>query len=687
LQRLTLFLSGVYKQKFIYKRFGRAANLFVSSRVFLGHQKSFFVAIVAHPYSQNENDKVTNDYEQVEDYFSADREKQQRMIVSKLDLKKFSPSKIRNFCIIAHVDHGKTTLSTRLLEYTATIEKTESNELYMDKLRVEKERGITVKAQTASMFFRYKGEVYLLNLIDTPGHVDFTYEVSRSMAACEGAVLLTDAAKGVQAQTQANWWLAFEANLFIVPALNKIDLPTAQPKVVKEQLKRLFGHSEDEILMLSAKSGFGVSQLLATIVEKIPPPTGDINKPFRALLFDSWYQDIHNGVICLIKVVDGFIEKGDHIMSTYTNATYEVLDIGLMYPEMESTGVLYAGQVGYIRPGMRTGKEAHIGDTFHRAGEVVEPLPGFKPAKPMVFAGLYPVEPSEFDKLQEAIEKLTLNDASVSTMKENSDALGVGFRCGFLGLLHMDVFMTRLRQEYGAGQIIATNPTVPYIITLRNDDTQVVATSPSQFPETSAIKSVQEPIVHATITTPSQYLGDIIQLCHERRGTQVDVKIVDDNAILKYILPLNEIVADFYDKLKRTTSGYATLDYEDAGYQESDIVKVTLLLNGNPVEPLSLLVHRTKAQQMGRVLVEKLKEHIPRQQFEVAVQAAVGSRVIARETIKPFRKDVTAKCYGGDVTRRRKLLEKQKEGKKRMKQIGNVEVPHEAFMSVFKLNK
>jgi elongation factor 4 len=608
------------------------------------------------------------------------------MKIAKVDMKSFKHDKIRNFCIIAHIDHGKTTLSNRLLEFTKTIDTRDSNQFYMDKLRVEKERGITVKAQTATMFFKYKGETYLLNLIDTPGHVDFNYEVSRSMTACEGAVLVVDAIKGVQAQTQANWWLAFETNLQVMPVINKVDLPTAQPEVIKQQLKDTFDYPIDDITLISAKTGLGIKNLLPAIVNKIPPPKGDLDKPFKALLFDSWFQDVHNGVICLIKIVDGCVKKGDKIMSAYTKEQYEVIDIGLMYPEQTPTGALYSGQVGYIRPGMRTSREARVGDTFYHLEQPVEALPGFKPAKPMVFAGLYPADQSEFDALRDALEKLTLNDASVTMVKESSDALGIGFRCGFLGLLHMDVFMTRLKQDFGA-TVIATSPTVPYKVTKRSGE-KLDVQSPSQYPDPGEIDETLEPIVNATLVTPKEYMGEIFKLCQDRRGVQKNVEFADEDRVkLTYTMPLNEIISDFYDKLKKLSSGYASFDYEDSGYQQSDMVKVTILLNGKPVDPLSIITHRSKSVDQGKILTEKLKSLINRQMFEIAIQAAIGNKVVARETVKAFRKDVTAKCYGGDVTRKQKLLEKQKEGKKRMKRIGNVELPNEAFLSVFKLGK
>uniref|UniRef100_A0A0E0HKZ9 Translation factor GUF1 homolog, mitochondrial n=1 Tax=Oryza nivara TaxID=4536 RepID=A0A0E0HKZ9_ORYNI len=566
----------------------------------------------------------------------------------------YPPERVRNFSIIAHVDHGKSTLADRLLELTGTIKKGHGQPQYLDKLQVERERGITVKAQTATMFYRHANNQlpasdqpdapsYLLNLIDTPGHVDFSYEVSRSLAACQGALLVVDAAQGVQAQTIANFYLAFESNLSIIPVINKIDQPTADPDNVKAQLKRLFDIDPSEALLTSAKT-------------------------------DSYYDE-YKGVICHVAVVDGVLHKGDKIASAATGRTYEVLDVGIMHPELTPTGVLYTGQVGYVISGMRSTKEARIGDTLHQAKSIVEPLPGFKPARHMVFSGLYPADGSDFDALSHAIEKLTCNDASVSVTKETSTALGMGFRCGFLGLLHMDVFHQRLEQEHGA-QVISTIPTVPYIFEY-GDGSKVQVENPAALASNPGkrIAACWEPTVIATIIIP------------KRRGEQQEYTFIDaQRALLKYRLPLREIIVDFYNELKSITSGYATFDYEDSEYQQSDLVKMDILLNGQPVDAMATIVHNQKAQRVGRELVDKLKKFIERQMFEITIQAAVGSKVITRETLSAMRKNVLAKCYGGDITRKKKLLEKQKEGKKRMKRVGSVDIPQEAFHELLKVS-
>ncbi|MFH1254406.1 MAG: translation elongation factor 4 [bacterium] len=603
--------------------------------------------------------------------------------IQNFDLKNFKPENIRNFSIIAHIDHGKSTLADRLLEVTGTIVSGHvKNAQMLDKLQVERERGITVKAQTASLFYEYKGQIYLLNLIDTPGHVDFSYEVSRSLYACQGAVLLVDAVQGVQAQTMANFFLAFEQNLEIIPAINKIDMANADPDRIAGEMLKAFDIHKQDLLHISAKTGLNVEQVLQAVIERVKPPVGDESKPFKALLFDSWFDE-YRGVICLIEVIDGTITKGDKIISAHTGHDYEVLDIGLMYPEPLQTGALYTGQVGFLIAGMKTVKEARVGDTICHLGKEVEPLPGFKPAKSMVFAGIYPVDTSEFEFIRDAIEKLTLNDPSVHVEKESSIALGLGFRCGFLGLLHMDVFKQRLEQEYNAS-IITTSPTVLYKVLLTNGEEMMIE-NPADFPEQVRIEEVYEPIVTATIITPKIYLGNLIKLCEDRRGEQLEMTFLDeDRLVLRYKLPLNEIITDFYDKLKSVSAGYASFDYELAGYLASDLVKMNILLNGKAVDALSLIVHEDKAYQIGRRLTKKLREVIHRQMFEVAIQAAIGAKIIARESVSAMRKDVTAKCYGGDISRKRKLLEKQKEGKKKMKQVGNVELPQEAFLTVLK---
>ncbi len=605
------------------------------------------------------------------------------MDLKKIKLSEIKPEQIRNFSIIAHIDHGKSTLADRLLETTGTLSERKRHEQFLDKLQVEKERGITVKAQTASMFYEYKGQLYLLNLIDTPGHVDFSYEVSRSLYACQGALLLVDAAQGVQAQTMANFFLAFDQDLTIVPVINKIDMAAANPALVAQELKHLFDIAESENILASAKNGIGIDAILEAIITRIPGPRSDTEQPLKALLFDSWFNE-YKGVICLIAIKDGSLKIGDSITLAQTGQTYEVLEIGLMYPDESPMDALYAGQVGYLVAGMKTVKEARVGDTiFHTKKEVV-PFPGFKPSKPMVFAAIYPVDSSEFDLLKDAIEKLTLNDASVTVEKTTSVALGLGFRCGFLGLLHMDVFKQRLEQEYNVTAIV-TSPSVRYRVKLKYSNEIIDIENPTDFPEPQKIEEILEPIINATIIVPKKYLGNIMNLCQERRGQQKDMTyLTEDRLILKYVLPLNEVATNFYDELKSLSSGYASFDYEEAGYQVSDLVKMDILLGGRPVDALSVIVHTDNAYYLGRDMVQRLKKVIPRQLFEVIIQAALGSKIIARESISALRKDVIAKCYGGDITRKKKLLEKQKEGKKRMKQVGNVELPQEAFLAFVK---
>ena len=604
------------------------------------------------------------------------------MKLSKENLKSFTPDKVRNFSVIAHIDHGKSTLSDRLLEITGTLSTRTKNDLFMDKLQVEKERGITVKAQTASMVYEHKGEFYLLNLIDTPGHVDFSYEVSRSLYACQGALLLVDACQGVQAQTMANFYLAFEQDLTILPVVNKIDMANADVDKVARELSILFDYKKEELLLASAKMGIGVKEILDAVVERIPAPKADVNGPLKALLFDSWFDE-YRGVICLVTLESGQMKKGETVSLAQGGARYEVLDIGVMYPEPTPTDCLYAGQVGYAIMGMKTVREARIGDTIFSPKAPVKPFPGFRPAKPMVFAGIFPVENSEFELLQDAIEKLTLNDASVGIEKKSSPALGLGFRCGFLGLLHADVFKQRLEQEYNMSVII-TAPSVRYQLKLTNGNL-IEIENPADFPERNYIDEIYEPIIKATIIVPTEYLGNILDLCQKKRGVQLDMTYLDEGrVILKYRLPLNEIATDFYDKLKSLSSGYASFDYEVAGYEPADLVKMDILLNGKPVDALAVITHKENTAYLGRSLCEKLRKAIPRQLFEVVIQAAIGANIIARERVAPLRKNVTAKCYGGDISRKRKLLEKQKEGKKRMKQVGNVEVPQEAFLTILK---
>ncbi|KAI7883942.1 GTP-binding protein lepa [Lichtheimia hyalospora FSU 10163] len=598
-----------------------------------------------------------------------------------INLESFPAENIRNFSIIAHIDHGKSTLADRLLELTKTISSTSSNKQVLDKLKVERERGITVKAQTVSMFYKYKGKDYLLNLIDTPGHVDFSYEVSRSLAACQGTLLLVDAAQGIQAQTVANFYLAFGEGLHIIPVLNKVDLPGAEPERAMQQIQSAFELDTSSILKISAKTGLNVDTVLPRIIEDIPPPSGMLNQPFRALLFDSWY-DQYVGVVCLVRVVDGKIRKGDKIAFVHSDSKYDVSEVGIMHPEQLPTGYLHAGQVGYIICGMKSASEAHVGDTFYHIGKPVEALPGFQPAQSMVFAGIFPVDTNDFRRLDESITKLTLNDASVSVHKETSHALGQGWRLGFLGTLHMDVFRQRLENEYDAS-IIVTQPTVPYRIVYRDKTTKIVR-NPSDFPDADEralkVARLEEPMVLATLIFPEDYMGKMIELCGSRRGEQREYVFVDETRVMmKYMMPLAEVVTDFYDELKSRSSGYATFDYEDAGYEESDLVKMTVLLNHKPVDALSIILHRSQVDIVGRDWVKRLKNVIQKQLFEVVIQTALGHKIVARETIPALRKNVTAKCYGGDVSRKMKLLQKQKEGKKRMKMIGNVEIPQKAF--------
>ncbi|KAJ1970336.1 Translation factor guf1 mitochondrial [Dimargaris xerosporica] len=602
------------------------------------------------------------------------------------DISAYPAEYIRNFSIIAHIDHGKSTLADRLLELTGTIDKNASNKQVLDKLKVERERGITVKAQTASMFYDYQGRRYLLNLIDTPGHVDFSYEVSRSLAACQGTLLLVDASQGIQAQTVANFYLAFGEDLAILPVLNKIDLPGADPTKVKTQLHSAFDMDPDQVLAISAKSNLNVDQVLPLVIEQIPPPVDTVQQPLKALLFDSWY-DSYVGVVCLVRVVDGTVRKGDTIVSSHSKRKYEIAEVGIMFPDPTPTTSLQAGQVGYITCNMKTVSEAHVGDTFYRLKQPVDPLPGFVPAKSMVFSGIFPVDSGEFARLDESIEKLTLNDASVSLQKETSNALGQGWRLGFLGTLHMDVFRQRLEEEYDA-RVIITQPTVPYRVVYTSGDVKTVRT-PAEFPEyhemASMVSETQEPMVSATMIFPQEYLGAMMDLCSQHRSGEQEHTFIDETRVMMTCkLPMAEIVDDFYTQLKSRSSGYASFDYEECGYVPSDLAKLSVNINRRPVDALSVIVHRSQVESVGRSIAQKLKKVIKRQLFEVAVQVVAGSRVVARETISATRKDVTAKCYGGDVTRKMKLLQKQKEGKKRMRMIGNVEIPQEAFLAVIK---
>uniref|UniRef100_H3AGD1 GTP binding elongation factor GUF1 n=1 Tax=Latimeria chalumnae TaxID=7897 RepID=H3AGD1_LATCH len=601
-----------------------------------------------------------------------------------LDLSQFPVEKIRNFSIIAHIDHGKSTLADRLLELTGAIVKTEQNKQVLDKLQVERERGITVKAQTASLFYHHEGEIYLLNLIDTPGHVDFSYEVSRSLSACQGVILVVDANEGIQAQTVANFFLAFEAQLSIIPVINKIDLKNADPDRVEKQIEKVFDIPKEDCIRISAKLGKNVERVLQEVIEKIPPPEANHSDPFKALVFDSTF-DHYRGVVANVALFGGQVRKGDKITSAHTSKIYEVNEVGILRPGEQPAEKLSAGQVGYLIAGMKEITEAQIGDTLYLQEQPVEPLPGFKPAKPMVFAeGMYPVDQSEYNNLRSAVEKLTLNDSSVTVHRDSSPALGAGWRLGFLGLLHMEVFNQRLEQEYNAS-VILTAPTVPYKLIKEYGEEEITVVNPCQFPDKIHVSEYLEPMVMGTIITPDEHIGKIMSLCLGRRAIQKNLVYIDDTRVMmKYLFPLNEIVVDFYDSLKSLSSGYASFDYEDAGYQPADLIKMDILLNGRPVEELTTVVHREKAYSVGKALCERLKDSIPRQLFEIAIQAAIGSKILARETIKAYRKNVLAKCYGGDITRKMKLLKKQAEGKKKMRRIGNVEVPKDVFINVLK---
>ncbi|XP_057628550.1 translation factor GUF1, mitochondrial isoform X1 [Chionomys nivalis] len=608
----------------------------------------------------------------------------------KPDMSRFPVEDIRNFSIIAHVDHGKSTLADRLLELTGTIDKTKKNKQVLDKLQVERERGITVKAQTATLFYNFEGKQYLLNLIDTPGHVDFSYEVSRSLSACQGVLLVVDANEGIQAQTVANFFLAFEAQLSVIPVINKIDLKNADPERVEKQIEKVFDIPSDECIKISAKLGTNVESVLQAVIERIPPPKVCRKNPLRALVFDSTF-DQYRGVIANIALFDGVISKGDKIVSAHTKKTYEVNEVGVLNPNEQPTHKLYAGQVGFLIAGMKDVTEAQIGDTLYLHNHPVEPLPGFKSAKPMVFAGVYPIDQSEYNNLKSAIEKLTLNDSSVTVHRDSSLALGAGWRLGFLGLLHMEVFNQRLEQEYNAS-VILTTPTVPYKAVLSSaklikeyKEKEITIINPAQFPDKSKVAEYLEPVVLGTVVTPTEYTGKIMALCQARRAIQKNMIFIDENRVmLKYLFPLNEIVVDFYDSLKSLSSGYASFDYEDAGYQTAELIKMDILLNGNIVEELVTVVHREKAYTVGKTICERLKDSLPRQLFEIAIQAAIGSKVIARETVKAYRKNVLAKCYGGDITRKMKLLKRQAEGKKKLRKIGNIEIPKDAFIKVLK---
>ncbi len=591
---------------------------------------------------------------------------------------------VRNFSIIAHVDHGKSTLADRLLEFTGAVSEREKKEQLLDTLDIERERGITIKMQAVRMFYRARdGNTYKLHLIDTPGHVDFSYEVSRALTACEGALLLVDATQGIEAQTVANFWKAVEQDLVIIPVINKIDLPAADPERIMKQIEDVLGLPREEVILASAKEGVGIEEILEAIVERIPPPEGDPEKPLKALIFDSYY-DPYRGAVAFVRIFDGRVRPGDRIKLFSTGKEYEVTEIGAQTPKMTRFNSLEAGDVGYIAASIKDVRDIRIGDTVTSArNPVKDPIPGFRPAKPMVFAGIYPTEDTNFEDLRDALEKYSINDAAITYEPESSPALGMGFRVGFLGLLHMEIVQERLEREYGV-KIITTAPNVIYRVRRKHTGEIFEVRNPSEFPDNPGlIEAVEEPYVLVTVITPKEYVGNIMQLCQEKRGEQKKFTYLDENtAILEYEIPLSEVILDFHDKIKTLSRGFASYDYEFIGYRVSDLVKLHVLINKKPVDALSFIVHRDKAYRRARQIVEKLRETIPRQLFEIHIQAAIGGKVIASERIKPLRANVTAKCYGGDVTRKKKLLEKQKEGKKRMKQFGNVSLPQEAFLSV-----
>jgi GTP-binding protein LepA len=595
---------------------------------------------------------------------------------------------IRNFSIIAHIDHGKSTLADRILELTHTVDPRSMRAQLLDSMDLERERGITIKAQAVRVFYKspVDGETYQLQLIDTPGHVDFTYEVSRSLAACEGALLVVDASQGVEAQTVANTYLAVESGLELIPCLNKVDLPGAEPERVAEEVADLLGEPAESVRRISAKTGEGITDVLDELIARVPPPSGDPDAPPRALIFDSEF-DQYRGVIAYIRVVDGTFTKGEAIRAMQAGTEADIDDIGFFTPEMTSASALHAGEVGFLITGVKDVTSLRVGDTLTtKLGGATEPLPGYREVKPMVFCGLFPIDSDAYPDLRDALEKLTLNDAALSWEPETSDALGFGFRCGFLGLLHMDIVRERLEREYDL-ELLATMPSVEYEVTL-TDGSIVPVHSPNDMPDPTRVAEVREPFIRALILTPKEFVGQIMELAQERRGEYEGIHYLSAERVqLTYDLPLAEIVLDFFDQLKSRTRGYASLDYELIGLRKSDLVKLDILLAGDPIDALSMLVHRDKAQAAGRTLTEKLREKIPRQQYDVPIQAAIGSRIVARETIKAYRKDVIAKCYGGDISRKRKLLEQQKKGKQRMKQVGRIEVPQEAFLAVLELGE
>ena len=594
-------------------------------------------------------------------------------------------SKIRNFSIVAHIDHGKSTLADRLIQVTGGLSQREMTNQVLDNMDIERERGITIKAQTVRLEYPHRdGSTYVLNLIDTPGHVDFAYEVNRSLAACEGSLLVVDASQGVEAQTLANVYQAIEVDHEIVSFLNKIDLAAAEPDRIKAQIEDVIGLDASEAVMISAKTGIGIEDVLDAIVEKLPAPEGDKDAPLKAMLVDSYY-DVYLGVVVIVRVIDGTMKKGQQIKMIGTDATYGIERMGVFRPKMEAMETLYPGEIGFITASIKEVADTRVGDTICDAkGTDIEPLEGFREAQPVVFCGLFPVDANDFEELRAATGKLRLNDASFSFEMESSAALGFGFRCGFLGLLHLEIIQERLEREFNL-DLIATAPSVVYEMTM-TDGSEIMLHNPADMPDVVKIDEVREPWIRATILTPDDYLGPILKICQERRGIQIELTYVGTRAMLTYDLPLNEVVFDFYDRLKSISKGYASFDYNITDYRAGDLVKMSLLVNAEPVDALSMLVHRSQAEARGRVMCEKLKDLIPRHMFKIPIQAAIGGKVIARETISALRKDVTAKCYGGDVSRKRKLLEKQKAGKKKMRQFGKVEIPQEAFIAALKMN-
>lgn len=591
---------------------------------------------------------------------------------------------IRNFSIIAHIDHGKSTLADRLMEFTETVAKRDSKEQLLDSMDIERERGITIKLTPVTMKYKKDGKEYILNLIDTPGHVDFTYEVSRSLAACEGAILIVDATQGVQAQTLANFYLAFENNLEVLPVINKMDLPSARPDDAKSDIERIIGIPADEAPCISAKTGLNIKDVLDQVVEQIPAPVGDDEAPLQALIFDSYY-DNYKGAVCLVRIKNGSVKTGTKIKMLQTGREFEVVEVGTFKPKIERGDILKAGDVGYISASIKTVSDIKVGDTITEIERQAEPLPGYREVQPVVYSGIFPIDGDKYNALKDALEKIKLSDASLIYTPETSTALGYGFRCGFLGLLHLEIITERLERHFGL-DVITTMPSVTYNVYKRNGE-KLEISNPSNMPSGDEIDYIEEPFIKANIYSPPEYVGAIMDLGIAKRGIYKDMQYLADNRVkLDFELPLAEVVFDFFDKLKSTTHGYASFDYEISGYQKSDMVKVDMLLNSEPCDALSMIVHRSRAYERSRAITEKLKEVVPRQLFEIPIQATIGGKIIARETVKALRKDVIAKCYGGDVSRKRKLLEKQKEGKKKMKRLGSVELPSEAFLSILKMD-